>query len=406
MTTFKPDSPLSDLVSKQYTRWVYPEPIIDLPGWLQNNWQWFDPSHSHRLFWPDRDYPAGLDILIAGCGTNQAAVIAYTNPGAQVVAVDVSQQSLAHQQFLKDKYGLKNLELNLLPIEEISTLQRDFDLIISTGVLHHMASPETGMKALAACLRQDGVAAIMLYAKYGRIGVDMMQSVFRDMGLDQSEASVEMVKQVLASLPSDHPIRSYMAIAPDLGFDAGLVDTFLHGRERNYSVKDCLDLVACADLVWQDLLFKSPYHPSILSTDPLNISLSQLPKERQWSIMEQTNFRNGCHFFTACRADRPEASYKIDFSQSQALDYIPSLRYRCSLNGNTLSRSDWSLNLDWDQLALMQQVNGQRTIGQIATHLASKRAFQDRLPSTFEAHALKQFQALWQLDFLAMHLGQ
>ena len=321
----KTTTPLQDIVSTQYTQWVYPEPILDLPAWLANNWQWFDPSHAHRMFWPNQSYRAGLDILIAGCGTNQAAVIAFTNPGAQVVAVDVSRESLGHQQFLKDKYGLKNLELHLLPIEEIATLGRDFDLIISTGVLHHMASPEVGMKALAGCLRPDGVAAIMLYAKYGRIGVDMMQAVFRDMGLDQSVHSVQMVKQVLASLAADHPVKSYMTIAPDLGFDGGLVDTFLHGRERNYSVKDCLDLVASADLVFQDLFFKAPYHASLLSQDPTQLAVSQLPKERQWAVMEQINFRNGCHFFTACKADRPESTYKIDFAQPQALDYIPLL---------------------------------------------------------------------------------
>ena len=39
--------------------------------------------------------------------------------------------------------------------------------------------------ALADCLRPEGVAAIMLYARYGRIGVEMMQGVFRDLGLAQ-----------------------------------------------------------------------------------------------------------------------------------------------------------------------------------------------------------------------------
>jgi len=86
-------SPLADVVSSQYERWMYPQPILDLRGWLTNNWQWFDPSHAHRMFWPDRDYDPGMDILVAGCGTNQAAVFAFTNPQAKVVAIDVSQPS-------------------------------------------------------------------------------------------------------------------------------------------------------------------------------------------------------------------------------------------------------------------------------------------------------------------------
>ena len=98
--------PLQDIVSAQYERWIYPQPIDDLPEWLNSNWQWFDPIHAHHVFWPDRDYWPGMDILVAGCGTNQAAVIAYTNPQAKITALDVSQSSLNHHHYLKQKYGL------------------------------------------------------------------------------------------------------------------------------------------------------------------------------------------------------------------------------------------------------------------------------------------------------------
>ena len=128
----------------------YPPPIQDLEAYSTNNWEWFDPFRAHRVLWPDRDYRPDLHILIAGCGANQASVFAFTNRAAKVVAVDVSQSALDHQRYLKDKHGLDNLELHLLPIEELSTLQRDFDLIVSTGVLHHMADPLTGMTALAS----------------------------------------------------------------------------------------------------------------------------------------------------------------------------------------------------------------------------------------------------------------
>ena len=87
-------SPLADVVSNQYERWMYPQPILDLRVWLANKWQWFDPSHAHRMFWPDRDYDPCMSILVAGCGTNQAAVFAFTNPQAKVVAIDVSPPSL------------------------------------------------------------------------------------------------------------------------------------------------------------------------------------------------------------------------------------------------------------------------------------------------------------------------
>lgn len=66
-----------------------------------------------------------MDILVACCGTNQAAVFACTNPQANIVAIDVSQPSLDHHQYLKHSYGMQNLELHLLPVEEVQSLKRD-----------------------------------------------------------------------------------------------------------------------------------------------------------------------------------------------------------------------------------------------------------------------------------------
>lgn len=404
MTAAENGSPTSDIVAKQYTTWVYPEPIVDLPTWLRNNWQWFDPSHSSRLFWPNGRQPEKLDILIAGCGTNQAAVIAYNNPGSSVVAVDVSRQSLQHEQFLKEKYDLQNLELHLLPIEEVSTLGRDFDLIISTGVLHHMASPEVGMQALARCLRRDGVAAIMLYAKFGRLGVDMMQEVFREMGLSQDEQSLKIVKNALASLPADHPLTSYTQLAPDLGFDAGLVDTFLHGRERNYTVQQCLDLASSGGLVFQDLLFKAPYHPPIDSTDPFMRSVSSLPKERQWAVMERVHFRNGCHFFTACRPERATAEYKIDFADPGASRYIPMFRYRCRLEGERLIGPNYNSALTAVQASLLRWVDGRRSLEDIAVEATAQGLFLASSLAENRAKVLKAFQGFWQRDQVLMAL--
>jgi SAM-dependent methyltransferase len=398
--SFMTSNPLADVVSGQYETWVYPEPIRDLPAWLAGNWQWFDPSHAHRMFWPDRDYRPDLDILVAGCGTNQAAVFAYTNPGATVVAIDVSGSSLDHHRFLKEKYGLKNLELHRLPIEEVGSLGRDFDLVVSTGVLHHMADPKIGMRALAARLRPDGVAAIMLYARYGRIGVEMLQAMFRELGLRQDEASLTVVRAAIAALPQDHPVKSYMAVAPDLKFDAGLVDTFLHGRDRSYTVADCLDLVASAGLVFQEWFLKSAYYPPAESDNPFYARVTALPEEQQWSIMERVNTRNGCHFFTACRPERPHATYRVDVAAEAFLDRVPVFRYRCGFRDGEVFRYDWKTSLDAVQQALIRQVDGRRTIREILA--AAKAGVPDRSPASLAPFARTFFRSLVQRDFLAL----
>ncbi len=399
--------PRADVVARQYERWTYPEPIQNLETWLSNNWQWFDPSHAHRILWPDRPHQPDMDILIAGCGTNQAAVFAYTNRASKVVAVDVSQSSLDHERYLKDKYSLKNLELHLLPIEEVASLNKDFDLIISTGVLHHLEKPKVGMKALADVLRPDGVAAIMLYARYGRVGVELMQGLFREMGLKQDEESLRLVKEALAALAPTHPLKSYLSIAPDLEFDAGLVDTFLHGRDRSYTVEDCLDLVDSAGLAFQDWFLKTSYYPPTL-TRPDNeffATLNQLEREKLWAAMERINTLNACHFFLACHTARPTSQYRIDFSASNSLDYVPLLRLRCRINGDEILRPGWRIRLDPTHLAFAQQIDGERTIREIAARVALS-GVRAADPAELEYIGLELFEGLWRSDFIAIDLSR
>ena len=403
------DHPRSDVVSRQYDRWRYPPPIQDLEVYSQTNWELFDPFRSHRILWPDRQYRPDLDILIAGCGTNQAAVFAFTNRAAKVVAVDVSQSALDHQQYLKDKHGLHNLELHKLAIEELSMLQRDFDLIVCTGVLHHMADPLTGMKALASCLRRDGAMGVMLYAKYGRIGVELLESVFRDLGLSPDDASVQLVKDAIPMLPAEHPVRSYLKVARDLQTDGAVVDTFLHGRQRSYTVQECIDLVASAGLAFQGWFHKTPYYPHeiLAPSSRFHAALAELPDIKLWSVMERVQTMNATHFFMACRPDRPKEQYTIDFDAAESLGYIPILRTACLVSGaDIIWGGAATLRLSPAQLSFVQLVDGHRSIREIAASVAQRGDCE--LPGGTDAaeeFARRLFQALWRLDFLAVALN-
>ena len=399
------EDPRGDLVAQQYRRWQYPEPIANLETWLADNWEWFDPSLSHRMFWPDRPYQPDLDILIAGCGTNQAPAIAYRNPAARVVAIDISKESLDHGRYLKHKHGLRNLELHLLPIEEAASLDEQFDLIISSGVLHHMASPQAGMDVLAGLLRPEGVVALMLYARYGRIGVETMQAVFREIGLRQDEDSLRLVRAGLDWLDPTHPARTYLADSSDTSYDAGLVDTFLHGRDVSFTVADCLELVERAGLVFQGWFHMKAYHPPIL-VEPDNeflTAVSRLPERQMWAAMERLNNRNACHLFTACRPERPMRSYRVDFASPGALDFVPLWRTNTRVEGEGVIRHDgWTVTLGHVYLALVRGVDGERSIREIAALAA---------PSVGDTAALEQaavglFDHLWKLDFIAVDLGR
>ena len=403
------DNPRADVVSRQYERYRYPQPIQDLEAWLANNWEWFDPSHAHRVLWPDREYKPDLDILIAGCGTNQAAVFAFMNPDAKVVAVDISQPSLDHQQYLKDKHGLFNLELHRLPIEELPSLGLDFDLIVSTGVLHHLADPQAGMNAVAGCLRPDGAMGVMLYAKYGRIGIELLQADFRDLGLGQNESSIAMVRQTLSLLPAGHPVQQLSELARRFtvrcragGYVPARPRAQLHRRGLHRPRH--LGRTRVSGVVLQGAVLSARYvHAAQRSVYP---AINALPEPTLWSAMERLHTMNACHFFMACRPERPKESYAIDFSTQDCLDYVPLMRMRCGLAGNEIFRPDWRTRLNSAQLPFVQHVDGHRTIREIAASVAQSGASSRGSLADVEKFARKLFQALWRLDFLAMALDE
>ena len=279
-------------VAGQYEKWVYPFPIPDLDapdvrtrrdgGDFERNWY---------TFWPDRPYREDLDVLVAGCGSNAAARYAFNHRKARVTGIDLSSASLAHEAYLKDKHRLDNLALHQARIEDVSSLAQDFDFIDVSGVLHHLPDPVGGLRALAGVLRPEGTIAVMIYGQWGRTGVYMLQEMSRLLGLGQSEQDVLTVKQTLASLPKRHAIQDYVSRAPDLKYDAGLVDSFLHRQDRAYTVAQCLELVGQAGMSfmhwWENILY---YPDGLLNMNQeFYRKVNAMPEASIWQFMELFN---------------------------------------------------------------------------------------------------------------------
>src|SRR5215207_10350884 len=154
---------IADPVVEFYSSHPYPPPLENLDR-ARDLWQ---DENVHRaeyhLLWPNKEYRAELDVLVAGCGTWQAAKFALCHPAARVVGIDVSPTSLEHTERLKQKYNLTNLETRQLSLENVNDLDHRFDLIISTGVLHHLVDPDTGLRTLRSVLNAEGVMYLMLY---------------------------------------------------------------------------------------------------------------------------------------------------------------------------------------------------------------------------------------------------
>ena len=72
----------------------YPPPVDDLDGYRQ---RWQDENRRRadfHLHWPGKAYRTDLQVLVAGCGTAQAAKHALRQPASHVVGIDFSAESV------------------------------------------------------------------------------------------------------------------------------------------------------------------------------------------------------------------------------------------------------------------------------------------------------------------------
>jgi SAM-dependent methyltransferase len=369
--------PLTDAVAAQYERWVYPPAYTDLESLpLTGTESTFKDFRAlHAAYWPTESYREDRDILVAGCGTMAAACYAYLYPAARVVGIDLSAASLAHEQLLKDKYRLGNLSLHRMPIELVSSLGLSFDFIACHGVLHHLADPAAGLRALGAVSRRNGVIAVMVYAKYGRAGVYMLQDLFRLLGAQQDAAGLAVVRESLSVVPPSHPVQQYRLMATDLQADAGLVDTFLHPRDKSYTVRDCLDLVRAAGMTFQGWDEPMPYtldlpFAGLPSESGLRSAVRALREEQAWEAAELIRGNMPVHFFHVCRADRDPRAYRVHFDGEDFLRYVPLIRFARAVPGDPIRGRPAVLErppnppvpIAPGHIPVLERIDGQRTI--------------------------------------------
>ena len=366
---------ITEIVAKQYGAWVYPKPIEDMQTAIDGGYYEFgSPKLFRPLLWPERRSLEGLKVLIAGCGTNQAAYNALSLPQAQITAIDISMNSLGHSQYLKEKHRLNNLTLKRMSLLDVADLDQQFDLIISTGVLHHLPDPDAGLRALRDVLAPDGMMNLMVYGQSLRAGVYMMQEVFRRMGLGQTADDVALVRATLESLPENHAVRRYLAAADDLHYDSGMVDTFLHPQDRAYTVPQVLDFARNNGLAFWSWTDPKDYNAdSVLGLKhPALARIQALPIEEQWATVELIAQTRGTHRFLLCHPER--LSIRPRFDSATWFQFVPVLHplLKVTQQGNIAQNQSAILKRDWQEfplnrigMALLEQVNGKRSIALI-----------------------------------------
>jgi SAM-dependent methyltransferase len=315
----------SSEVQDFYERYPYPRPVENLDKYRQT---WQDQnrrSADFHLHWPAKTYREDFSILVAGCGTSQAAKHALRWPQAHVTGIDFSATSLNSTEELKRKYNLNNLLLHQLAIERVGELGMSFDQIVCTGVLHHLPDPDAGLSALRNVLKPDGALNLMVYAPYGRTGIYMLQEFCTRLGITATDQGIRDLIIALGALPPGHPLGTLLREAPDFRQEAALADALLHPQDRAYSVPQLFEFLHKGGLDFGRWLKQAPYSSQcgVMAQLPQASRISELPPAEQCAAVELFRGTMLRHSVIAYRDDAPDNLPSISFAGNAWLDYVP-----------------------------------------------------------------------------------
>lgn len=206
-------------------------------------------------------YLEGASILDAGCGTGGATIaLARQFPDSKVTGIDISPQSL---EIAKEKSrDISNIEFhsaNLLDFD----LGEKFDVVLSMGVLHHLANPVIGLKNLKKHLLPGGRIILWLYGTYGRYRLNLNQRMLSILfkSVESLQEKIKLTKDLLSKGHQDslscyfnvpnQRIEHKWELSRDwiLTKDEWIVDQFLHYNETTLNIEDIFKLCDETELI-------------------------------------------------------------------------------------------------------------------------------------------------------------
>ncbi len=231
--------------------------------------------------------PASPHILVAGCGTGSDAFqVAQAFAHAGMLAIDISKTSLAYAIRAMQGYGVTGIDFRHADILELQGLGRQFDLIVCSGVLHHMRDPMAGWRVLTGLLQPSGCMNIGLYSRRARGAVHALRQVVADRGYPGTRDGISRFRRDVMAGGSGIDAGTLPA-SPDFYSTSACRDLIFHVQEHVYSP---LEIQACLDALGLEFLgfeFGNPETRNrYLARFPENPACDSLAN---WEIVEAEN---------------------------------------------------------------------------------------------------------------------
>ena len=224
-------------------------------------------------------------ILIAGCGTGQQSIqTARLFPDSSILAVDLSLASLGYAKRKTDQLGISTVEYAQGDILELGQLEQNFEIIQSTGVLHHMEDPEAGWRVLLSLLVPGGVMKIALYSDLARNDIKQCQAFIADRGYRANTTEMRQCRQEIIKNKS-REFGSILAKGDFYSLNA-CRDLLFHAQEHLFTVSRIARFLEKQDLRFLGFQLPAGVLNSYRRSFPDDPSATDL---KNWEQFEESN---------------------------------------------------------------------------------------------------------------------
>ena len=197
---------MNDIVQKYFNLFPFPHPIniIDLIN--KGLREPYDIVDEKKYIFPDDIDKRISNVLVTGCGFNQALYHATRNPNINFTAVDFSNPVKEHIIRYCDEHKVDNL--SFIYDDYISLNNIKFDLIYATDVINYSKTPKDSLLHLHSLLNDNGALILSLPSSYYYDSIELIKKNFNFLELSfESNDDIDFAFNLVKGLLSVHPSK-------------------------------------------------------------------------------------------------------------------------------------------------------------------------------------------------------
>ena len=236
-----------------------------------------------------------INILIAGCGTGIQILEASRYSNCEITAIDLSNSSISYAKRKVDEYGLKNINFIEMDLLELESLNKRFDVIECSGVLHHMNEPTKGLSKLFDVLEPTGFIKLGLYSKYARKEIIKARELIKEKDIKPSIDGIRSFRNSV--LKGEIKQLNEITNWSDFYSTSMCRDLCFHSHESCYSLIEIKNMLMETDLEFLGFTLSKDIRDKYLIKNKNKDCLKDLELWHKFEKLNPNSFREMYQFW-------------------------------------------------------------------------------------------------------------